>query len=58
MSQMSVKLFYHGVLLISGHYLLMVREGVSPTPNSVISAKTSDYVTTMMLERVCPFFDG
>ena len=29
----------------------MVREGISPTPNSIISAKAPDHVTTMMYER-------
>ena len=29
----------------------MVRKGISPTPNSIISAKASDHVTTMMHER-------
>ena len=43
--------FYYGVLLIIGHYLLMVRKGISPTSTSVVSAKTSDHVTTLMFER-------
>ena len=41
----------YGLLLNIGYYLLMVRKGISPTPNSIISAKASDHVTTMMHKR-------
>ena len=38
----------YGFLLNIRHYLLMVRQGISPAPNSIVSAKTPDHVTTMM----------
>ena len=39
-----------------GQYLLVVRTWLSPTPSSIISAKASDLVTTMMHERVLVHF--
>ena len=37
-----------GLLLNIGHYVRMVRKRISPTHNSIVSAKPSDHVTTMM----------
>ena len=44
-------MIYYGVLLNIGHYLLMVRKGISPAPNSTVSAEASNHVTTRVHER-------
>ena len=41
-------IFFYGLLLNIGHYLLMIGKGIYPAHNSVMSANTSDHVTTMM----------
>ena len=39
------------------YYLLMVRKGFSPTPNSIISAKTFDHVTTKMHDEALVHYE-
>ena len=58
MSQMAVHLVLicYGELLNIGHYLLMVRKGISPTPISIKSGKPFDHVTATMHERAIIYY--